>query len=194
MRPWTDRTDEELVSLAREGSGAAFGELVDRYAPVVYRVARVITGVPEDAEEVVQETFLRAFKHLEQFSIEKASFRTWLLAIARNQSINVFSALKRKAARFLYEFEAESSRRKQPDNPHAVDFRDAESLLSTKQEYARLQKVLAELPERQRTALILKTQEELSYEEIARIMNSSSSAVESLIFRARRRVIELLER
>jgi len=193
MKPWTDRTDEELVALAQDGSRPAFGELVDRYTPLVYRVARVITGVPEDAEEIVQETFLRAFKHLAQFSIEKASFKTWLLAIARNQSINVFSALKRKAARFLYEFEADASRRKPHENPHAVDYRDAESLLSTKQEYARLQAALQELPQRQRTALMLKTQEGLSYEEIARIMNSSSSAVESLIFRARRRIVEHLE-
>ena len=193
MKPWTDHTDEELVSMAQGGSESAFGELVDRYAPLVYRVAHVITRVPEDAEEIVQETFLRAFRHLERFSTDKASFKTWLLVIARNQSINVFGALKRKATRFLAEFESDASLRDQPNNPHAVDHRDAESLLSMKQEYSRLQDALKKLPERQRTALLLKTQENLSYGEIGRIMNSSSSAVESLIFRARAKLTELWE-
>jgi RNA polymerase sigma-70 factor, ECF subfamily len=189
MKPLDNRTDEDLVLLARDGSQEAFNELVDRYTPVVYRVARGIVGVSEEAEDVVQETFLRTFQHLERFSPDRASFKTWLLTIARNQSINVFGFLKRRATRFLRDFGKEDSDPPILESLSAGDHQDAESLLSVKQEFSRLQTALQALPERQRTALLLKTQEDLSYEEIGKIMNSTASAVESLIFRARRQVI-----
>jgi RNA polymerase sigma-70 factor (ECF subfamily) len=125
--------------------------------------------------------------------VAKASFRTWVLTIARNQSINVFSSLKRKAARFLSDFDQAESTPSSTDHPLAAGQQDAEKLLSIQQEHARVQKALSKLPERQRTALLLKAQESMSYEEIAVVMKSSGSAVESLIFRARKRLLELLE-
>jgi RNA polymerase sigma-70 factor (ECF subfamily) len=87
-----DLTDEELALRAQAGSEQDFDALVNRYAPAVYRLARGITRGSQDAEDVVQETFLRAFKHLDSFSPSKATFKTWLLTIARNQSINVLSS------------------------------------------------------------------------------------------------------
>jgi RNA polymerase sigma-70 factor (ECF subfamily) len=193
MKRLADHTDEDLVTMAQGGSQAAFDELVDRYSAVVYRVARGITRGHHDAEDVVQDTFLKAFKSLDRFSVAKASFRTWVLTIARNQSINVFSSLKRKAARFLSDFDQAESTPSSMDHPLAAGQQDAEKLLSIQQEHARVQKALSKLPERQRTALLLKAQESMSYEEIAVVMKSSGSAVESLIFRARKRLLELLE-
>jgi RNA polymerase sigma factor (sigma-70 family) len=193
MKPLGDLTDENLVLMAREGSQQAFHELVDRYTPAVFRLARGITRTQHEAEDIVQETFLRVFQHLDRFTLEKASFKTWLLTIARNQSINVFGSLKRKAARFFREPAAHEPDRTTADNQFGADYRDAEHLLSMKQDFSRLQKALATLPERQRTALLLKTQDDLSYDEIAQIMESSASAVESLIFRARQRVLALMK-
>jgi RNA polymerase sigma factor (sigma-70 family) len=193
MKSLEDQTDEELVSMTQDGSQTAFNELVDRYTPVVYRMARGITRGHHDAEDIVQETFFKAFKSIDHFSSIKASFRTWLLTIARNQSINVFSALKRKATRFLGDLDLAEFGRQLSDNPLAMNQKDAESLYSIQQEHARLQKALEKLPERQRTALLLKAQESMTYEEIAHVMNSTSSAVESLIFRARKKLLELLE-
>jgi RNA polymerase sigma-70 factor, ECF subfamily len=192
MKRLAEHTDEDLVIMAQAGSQTAFDLLVDRYAAVVYRVARGITRGHQDAEDIVQETFLRAFKSLDRFSASKASFRTWLLTIARNQSINVFGSLKRKAARFLGDFDSVESGRQPTDNPLAVNRQDAETLFSIQQEHSRVQEALRKLPERQRTALLLKAQENMSYEEIAEVMASSSSAVESLIFRGRKRLLELL--
>ncbi len=194
MKSLEDQTDEDLVLMAQDGSHAAFNELVNRYTPVVYRVARGITRGHHDAEDVVQETFFKVFKSLDRYSLIKASFRTWLLTIARNQSINVFSALKRRATRLLGEFDLTESGSQSQDNPLAMNPKDAESLFSIQQEHSLLQKALAKLPERQRTALLLKAQESLSYEEIAQVMNSSSSAVESLIFRGRKKLLELMEK
>jgi RNA polymerase sigma-70 factor (ECF subfamily) len=186
-------TDEELVRHAQEGSEAAFNALVDRHAALVYRLAHGITKSPQEAEDIVQETFLRVFKHLNDFSPSKANFKTWLLAIARNQSINVFSALKRKALRFVGDFPEEDRNPHASDNPFSSQAHDLETLLSAKQEFLRVEQAISTLPQRQRTALMLKSQENMSYEEIADVMNTSVSSVESLIFRARKRLMEILE-
>lgn len=184
--------DEELVIRAQEGSEEHFSALVDRYASSVYRLAYSITSDAREAEEVVQETFLRAFKHLDRYSLSKGGFKTWVMAIARNQSINVFKSLRRRAARFLDDTFPEDL------NPGTADafftrHEDAETQLSNKQQHARLEKALTLLPERQRTALLLRTQEQMSYEEIASLMSVSVSSVESLIFRARKRLLEVME-
>jgi RNA polymerase sigma-70 factor (ECF subfamily) len=193
MRPSGTESDDELVLEAQNGSAAHFDALVDRYSPIVHRIALGITGNSFEAEEVVQETFLRAFKHLDQFSSSRAAFRTWLLTIARNQSINLFKSLKRKTARFLQEHNSEAPGLERTGDALPGRRPDAEYLLSTKQQYEKVKKALTRLPERQQTALRLKSQEDMSYEEIASIMNTSVSSVESLIFRARKRLLENLE-
>jgi RNA polymerase sigma factor (sigma-70 family) len=185
-------TDEELVQRVQNGSEFAFNELVDRHSDMVYRQARVISGSVYEAEDIVQETFLKAFKYIDRFSPSKASFKTWLLTIARNQSINVFSSLKRKAVRLFTEEEIESGDLGSPAN-HMAGSTDAESLLSIKQEFGRVTVALKKIPERQRTALLLKVQENMSYEEIAVVMQTSASAVESLIFRARKTILEIVK-
>ncbi len=186
-------TDQELVLRVQAGSEEDFNALVDRYAASVYRIARGITGGAEDAEDVVQETFLRAFKHLGSWSPARAAFKTWLFAIARNQSINIFGSVKRRALRFLNEADIDERRPELSVNPFPGQFRDSESLLAMKQEYSRVEQALKKLPERQRTAVLLKAQEDMSYDQIAQVMNTSVSSVESLIFRGRRRLLEMLE-
>ena len=184
-------TDEELVQRVQNGSEFAFNELVDRHSDMVYRQACVISGSVHEAEDIVQETFLKAFKYIDRFSPSKASFKTWLLTIARNQSINVFSSLKRKAVRLFAEEEIEGSDWRSGTNMSRTT--NAESLLSVKQEFSRVMDALKKIPERQRTALLLKSQENMSYEEIAVIMQTSASAVESLIFRARKTILEIVK-
>jgi RNA polymerase sigma-70 factor, ECF subfamily len=185
--------DEELALGARSGSEKDFDVLVDRYTPVVYRLARGITGGHQDAEDVVQETFLRAFKHLQSFEPAKATFKTWLLTIARNQSINILGSLKRRTLRFLAEFDFNNRDPEISDGQFARCSMNAEKLLAMKQEHRRVEQALVKLPERQRTAMLLRAQEEMSYEQIAFVMNASVSSVESLIFRGRRRLLEILE-
>lgn len=182
-------SDEELAAMAKDGVETAFAVLVDRYSSLVHRVAYGITGVTQEAEDIVQETFLKAFSHIASYSPAKAAFKTWLLTITRNQSINVFSSLKRRTLRFFNDLDAEAGP-SSSDNPFSGATRDAEDLLSVKQEYFKVEQALRKLPERQRTALLLKAQEDLSYSEIARIMNTTASSVESLIFRARKKILE----
>jgi RNA polymerase sigma-70 factor, ECF subfamily len=186
------QSDEQLMILAQNGSEHSFNVLVDRYTPMVFRVAFGITGIREEAEDVVQETFLKVFKHLESFAAEKASFKTWLLTITRNQSINVFSSIKRKTIRFLNDLEPEEMDRAHFDYS-ADSYCNPEDELCLRQEYSRMQDALKCLPERQRTALLLKVMEGMTYEAIARIMGNSCSSVESLIFRARKKLMEILD-
>ncbi len=186
-------SDEELMAEAQTGSESHFNLLVDRHTPTVYRLALGITGNHHEAEDIVQETFLKVYSNLQRYSPAKARFKTWLLTIARNQSINVFKSLKRKTARLLTEYDVEEQAVEVGDNPFGPEYRNAEQMLSFKQEAARIQGALRKLPERQKTALLLKTQEGLSYEEIASVMKSSVSSVESLIFRARKSLLEVLK-
>ena len=186
-------TDEDLVQRAGQGSETAFDALVDRYTPLVFRIAFGITGTREEAEDVVQETFLSVFKNLHSFTPSRAAFKTWILTIARNNSINKFKYLKRRAAKLFSEFSGEEPESALSDHPGSFGQADAESLLASKQEFQQVEKAFRKLPERQRTALMLKAWEGLSYAEISDVMNTSASAVESLIFRARKQLMGLLE-
>ncbi|AFM27713.1 RNA polymerase sigma factor [Desulfomonile tiedjei] len=192
MIPDSRKTDEELVAEAQKGSDLDFSILVDRHTNAVFRLAYGITRSTQEAEDIVQETFLKAFKHLDGFSPEKANFRTWLLTITRNQSINVFSALKRKTLRFVTSTDDDERDFDSAGNPHSA-CGNPEKVLTVKQEHKRVEQALAQLSERQRTALLLKAQESMSYEEIAAVMGASASSVESLIFRARKRLLEILK-
>lgn len=187
-------SDEDLVRASRNSSEKHFVALVDRHATLVYRVARSITGSHEEAEDVVQETFLRAFKNLDKFDSSKSAFKTWLLTIARNQSINIISSIKRRALIFFGDRDENDPELEFSSNPLGQESQDAETMLSIKQQFQTMEKSLKKLPERQRTALTLKSQENLSYEEIASVMETSVSSVESLIFRGRKKMIELMER
>ncbi len=187
-------SDEQVIEGAIKGSEAYFAELVERYTPQIYRLARGITNSHAEAEDVVQETFLRIFKNLDRFSAEKANFRTWALTIARNQSINTLASIKRKALQFFGDRDDEDPELEFSSNPMSAESHDAETMLLLKQKFGQLDLALRKIPERQKTALMLKTQENLSYEEIAKIMSISVSSVESLIFRGRKKLVELMEK
>src|SRR5687767_1951699 len=85
------QTDAAAVALARDGDSEAFHWLVDRHSRAVYRLAYRMTGSPQDAEDVVQETFLRAYRQLGRFE-SRANFGTWLHRIAVNCSIDLIRA------------------------------------------------------------------------------------------------------
>ncbi|MGC8659983.1 MAG: RNA polymerase sigma factor [Desulfomonilaceae bacterium] len=194
MANFEDLSDQELITRARNGSTHHFGELVNRHTTVVYRLARSITGAHEEAEDVVQESFLRAFSNLDKFDESKSTFKTWLLTIARNQSINIVSSFRRKALKFFSDRNDDEPDFDFSSNPLAQELPDMETQLSVKQQFQAMERILKKLPERQRTALLLRSQEGLSYDEISAVMNVSVSSVESLIFRGRKKIIELIEK
>src|ERR1700737_5316663 len=82
----TEVDESKLVAKARAGDSAAFNELVNRYERKIFRLAKHITQNDEDAEDVLQETFLKAYEHLSDFQ-EKSKFYTWIVRIAVNESL-----------------------------------------------------------------------------------------------------------
>ncbi len=156
--------DAALVAKGRAGDGEALDALVARHHRSVYGVALRIVGEPDAAEDVVQDTFVKALSALDGFRGD-ASFRTWLLRIAANTATSWGRRQTRRREVAL----APAERLPGPGSPE----RDA--VLRTETE--RVESALAELPEKQRLAVSLRLQEDLSHRQIAEIIGSTEGAV-----------------
>ena len=175
-------SDQELVQKVRNGDRRAFTVLMRRYQERVYWVARRIVGSHDDADDVTQEAFVKAFVGLGDFRGD-ASFYTWLYRIAVNLSLN--SVRKRQVLNYLGE--SAILRRILPrgeDPERQVEFRDLQS---------RLEKAVAQLPEKQRAVFVLRRYEELSYEEIAQILKTSVGGLKANYFHALKKVQQYLK-
>jgi RNA polymerase sigma-70 factor, ECF subfamily len=188
----TDGFDEAaLVAQAQTGGAEAFTELVNRYERNVYRLARHITQNPEDAEDVLQETFLKAYEHLRDFQ-GNSKFYTWLVRIAVNQALMKLRKRKTDASVSLddpYDTGEENLVRE-----IAVWDPNPEQTCSREELRAILEKAVDSLPPTFRAVFALRDIEELSTEETAVILNLSVPAVKSRLLRARLRLREKLTR
>jgi RNA polymerase sigma-70 factor (ECF subfamily) len=180
-----------LVAQAQGGGVEAFTELVNRYEGNIYRLARHITQNPEDAEDVLQETFLKAYEHLADFQ-GHSKFYTWLVRIAVNQSLMKLRKRKSDASVSLddpYDTGEESMVRE-----IAVWEPNPEQTYSQEEVRAILSKAVESLPPSFRAVFALRDIEELSTEETAVALNLSIPAVKSRLLRARLRLREKLTR
>jgi len=180
-----------LVSEAKAGNYAAFEELVNRYEKKIYRLGMNITGNAEDAEDVLQEAFLKAFEHLPEFR-EDSRFYTWIVRIAVNEAL-----MKLRKRRTRREVAIEDSK----DEDGEVLVREfADWKPNPEQEYARaeleriLQGAVRALPPGFRTVFYLRDVEGLSTEETAELLDLSVGAVKARLFRARLRLREELSK
>lgn len=180
-----------LVAQAQHGEVEAFTELVTRYEGNIYRLARHITQSPEDAEDVLQESFLKAYEHLGDFQ-GNSKFYTWLVRIAVNQSLMKLRKRKTDASVSLddpYDTGEESLTRE-----IAVWDPNPEQTYSREEVRAILDKAIESLPATFRAVFALRDIEELSTEETATLLNLSIPAVKSRLLRARLRLREKLTR
>ena len=164
------------VKAAQAGDQAAFGQLVERFQRDVYGKAFSIVKNHLDADDVVQETFLRVYRALPGFRFE-ASFRTWLITIATRQALNFLERTRTGH---------ESLEAGEEGQEHAA-LRVEENQLNhmLDQESRRLlREALPNLPKRQKQAILLKLQNDWKYEDIAREMGTSVGSVKSHIFHA----------
>lgn len=180
-----------LVAQARQGDVEAFTELVNHYEANIFRLARRITQNPEDAEDVLQETFLKAYEHLKDFQ-GASKFYTWVVRIAVNQSLMKLRKRKNDASVSLddpYDTGEETLTRE-----IAVWDPNPESTYSQEEIRAILEKAVDSLPPVFRAVFLLRDVEDLSTEETAAALNLSIPAVKSRLLRARLRLREKLTR
>lgn len=178
----TPANDAQLVAETLAGEAQAFTILVERYQNRLFGLARHYAQNRAEVEDLVQETFLKAFKKLDTFQ-QQSSFYTWLYRIATN---TILDSLKRRGRSPVQAVE----------DPEVLDAPDESLERKTVRPDARLEsdeiaaithEVLAELPDIFRTTLVLREIEGLTYQEIAEQLGISMGTVESRLFRARAR-------
>jgi RNA polymerase sigma-70 factor, ECF subfamily len=172
--------DHAYVQATLRGDLHAFEALVERHRDVVVRVAARIAG-RDEAEDVSQDAFLRAFHRLGRFRAD-ASFRAWLLQITHNAAIDHISRRRPEPVET-----AET-----PEDPERTVARLPAERLESRERLARLERKLRGLSPDARVVLVLRDIEGLSYEEIADITQAPLGTVKARLFRARRDLIEML--
>jgi RNA polymerase sigma factor (sigma-70 family) len=163
--------DERLISIARKGNPGAFETIVDRYQGRLLGFCRQMLGSTEDAEDVLQEVFVNAYRAMLADDRE-INLRPWLYRIARNRCLN---HLRKPTA------DAQESM----DMVPMVEAASTAEKVHNREEFRQLLADVGKLPETQRSALILREMDAMSYEEIAQAMETSVPSVKSLLVRAR---------
>ncbi len=183
--------DAALMLRAKRGDRAAFAELVEKYKqPVMNFVFRSLRDEIE-AEDLAQTVFLQAWKSRRRYR-QTAKFSTWLFTIARNLCLNEIRRRSRHPAESIEESHAEHEDQPRQQYEDKSQTAPPDKLLHGELAQ-KIEEALAGLPENQRTAILLCRQDELSYEEIAEVLDCSLSATKSLIHRGRETLKEKLK-
>jgi RNA polymerase sigma-70 factor, ECF subfamily len=180
-----------LVSQARQGDTRAFGELVRRYEGKIFRLAQHVTNNREDAEDVLQETFMKAYEHLDQFKGD-SKFYTWIVRIAVNQAL--MKLRRRKTDKSVSLDEQIDTGEDTIVREIAAWDEDPEQRFSRDELGGILDHAVDSLEPAYRSVFVLRDVEELSTEETAEALGLSIPAVKSRLLRARLQLREKLTR
>jgi len=176
-------TDLELVEMFRRGNEASFNELVLRYQEKLYWIARRFVQDHDEADEIVQEVFVKIYGALKEFRGESGVF-TWLYRITVNVSLNTLRKKRlREFLRIDEFFETAGEESEQPDK-----------LFEREEQHALLEEAMRTLPEKQKTVFILRYYEELPYEEISAILKTSVGGLKANYFHAVKKIGEYVKR
>ena len=182
-----DQEDVRLMQLVRTGDMAAFEQLVERHQTLIAGTVARMLGNNSDVEDLAQQVFIRVWKSAKRYE-PRAKFTTWLLKITRNL---VFNELRRRKRHALNPLQSEAGAEETQVKDEHVQTPDA-ALLEGELQRA-IEAAIEQLPEAQRMAVVLRRYEELSYDEIADVLDQSVPAVKSLLFRARTELRERLK-
>ena len=174
-----DAEDVRLMRLVARGDTRAFEEVIERHQALVAGTAARMLGSNSDVEDIAQQVFIRVWKSARRY-VPRAKFTTWLLKITRNL---VFNELRRAKRRAQVPLQSDPGIEEIPLKDETNPAPDA-SLLEDELQRA-IEEAIMQLPESQRMALVLRRYEQLSYEEIAEVLDLSVPAVKSVLFRAR---------
>jgi len=176
-------SEQEIIKKVRAGQTELFGQLVQKYQNKIFGYIYKIVGHKEEAEDIVQETFIKVYKNLNSFDADR-KFSSWLYRISHNEAINYIKKNKRNAE--LY-FE---------DNDYLFNQlkyeKDLLRELTVKEDFNNLKKALAKLPLKYREVIVLKYLEEKSYEEIAKILKQPINTIGTRLRRAKKNLQELI--
>ena len=177
--------DGDLVFKAQQGDLQAFDELVERYHGKIYGLTYNMTSNREDAEDLTQEVFVKAFNALPRFK-GKSSFYTWVYRIAVNKTINYRKKRNRKRALSLDQFDQEI---KTDDIYHDLTAKGSPLRnLSLTELQKKLNEALQTLSEKHRTVVIMHDMQGIPHEEIAKVVGASVGTIRSRLFYARRQM------
>ena len=182
-----DQDDARLMQRVGAGDTAAFERLIERHQTLVAGTVARMLGDNSEVEDIAQQVFVRVWRSANRY-VPRAKFTTWLLKITRNL---VFNELRRRRRHLVTPLQSEPG-------SEEMQLRDergqtpAASLLEGELRRA-IESAIQKLPETQRMAVVLRRYEELSYEEIAEVLDQTVPAVKSLLFRARTELRERLK-
>jgi len=176
------RSDTALIEEFKRGDARGFNELVKRYQQRVYWLVRRTVGNHEDADDITQEVFVRVYQSLKRFRGE-ASFYTWLYRIATNLTLN---AIRKKRLRTAVGFEQLSTA---PDTNAAPD-----DQIAQKEYEQALLAAIEQLPPKQKLVFTLRYYDEMSYEDMARVLKKSVGGLKANYFHALKKIQSYVQR
>ncbi len=181
--------DEELVSRARDGDRDAFAEIVRSYQRRIYAVAMRMTRRHEVADDITQDTFVRAYRSLDRFELGRP-LKPWLTRIAVNLAINYLNGVAKREQPLVEEVASTRAKghffREEPLDANPERALESEELAVD------LERAVSLLPLEQRTVFLLKVVEEMRYQDIAKLLGISEGTVMSRVSRARGRLKMML--
>lgn len=171
------KTDLELIDEFRRGEIACFSELVRRYQQKVYWIARRVVGTHEDADDVVQDVFVRVYEALSDFRAESGFF-TWMYRITVNVSLN---ALRKKRVKSFLRYD------EMEEELESADDRSDTHVLQ-KEYQSILEQAIDRLPPKQKMVFMMRYYEEIPYDEMAKMLNKSVGGLKANYFHALKKI------
>jgi RNA polymerase sigma factor (sigma-70 family) len=180
-------TELELIALLRQGNEVAFKHVFETHQDRIYNTILYMIQSNEEAKDLTQEVFVDVFLSIENFKAQ-SKLSTWIYRIAVNKALNYqrFKKAKKRLGTVLSIFNLSLI-------DDAPDFVHPGILLENKELSETLYKAIYELPDKQKTAFVLRQLEDLSYTEIAEVMQTTTPSVESLLFRAKQNLQKILK-
>lgn len=178
-------TEKLLYEQLKQGNEQAFRLLVDQWYPNVLKLSMNYLHDTEEAEDIAQDVFVEIYESIGQFRGDSA-ISTWIYRITVNKALNRRKRIQRKNLLFP-RFTGQRPNRENTSGPEPIDphYKSPQALLEQKDDRLALSEAINKLPAQQRTAFLLSKTENMSYKEIADIMETSIPSVESLLFRAK---------
>jgi RNA polymerase sigma-70 factor (ECF subfamily) len=184
---WRQMEDNALVDLTRGGQSESYGELVFRYQKRLVLYVHHLVGVTEEAEDIVQNVFVKAYQNLDSFDTSR-KFSSWIYRIAHNEAVNF---LKKRSRRRLVSWEDITTAK---DKLETADTeKSPEELWMSRELEEEVKQAIAKLPMKYRKVLTLRYYLDKSYKEISVIIDKPQNTVGTLLNRAKKKLLRIIE-